>query len=57
MVDENGNMSSIRVPTGFNESMKRASSKLLQLVSDLKDFKIYLNEELAAVREKLKEDN
>ncbi len=57
MVDEDGNMSSIRVPTGFNESMKRASAKLLQLVSDLKDFKSYLNEELASVREKIKEDS
>jgi len=57
MVDEDGNMSTIRVPTGFNESMRKTSTKLLQLVEDLKDFKRYLNEELASVREKIKEDS
>lgn len=56
-VDEDGSMSAIRIPTGFNESMRKTSGKLLQLVQDLKDFKRYLNEELASVREKIKEDS
>ncbi len=56
-VDEDGNMCAIRVPTGFHKSMKKTSAKLLQLVDDLKDFKRYLNKELASVRESIREDS